>query len=105
VTDVSKLRVSVCVAFATLPHPKKLNYKAVRATNPGHIGYDKYRLLLPGPDYKVLVATSVKFDGHEFEFAADAFKELTDISNITAGDDIISDEMHLLADNDDDEDE
>jgi transposase InsO family protein len=49
VPDVSKLREFGCVAFATLPYPKKLNDKAVRATNLGHIGYDKYRLLLPGP--------------------------------------------------------
>jgi hypothetical protein len=49
-SDVSKLRVLGCVAFATLPHLKKLDDKAVRATNLGHIGYGKYRLLLPGPD-------------------------------------------------------
>jgi IS30 family transposase len=30
--DVSKLRVFGCVAFTTLPNPKNLNYKAVRAT-------------------------------------------------------------------------
>jgi hypothetical protein len=59
VPDVSKLRVFVCVAFATLPDPKNLDDKAVRATNLGHIGYGKYRLLLPGPDYKIFVATSV----------------------------------------------
>jgi hypothetical protein len=39
VPDVSKLRVFGCVAFATLPHTKKLDDKAVRATNLGHIGY------------------------------------------------------------------
>jgi transposase InsO family protein len=39
VPDVSKLRVFGCVAFATLPHPKKLDDKAVRATKIGHIGY------------------------------------------------------------------
>jgi hypothetical protein len=50
VPDVSKFRVFGCVAFATLPHPKKLDDKAVCATNLGHIGYGKYRLLLPGPD-------------------------------------------------------
>jgi hypothetical protein len=60
VHDVSKLHVFGCVAFATLTHPKKLDDKAVRATNLGHIGYGKYRLLLPGPDYKIFVATSVK---------------------------------------------
>jgi hypothetical protein len=62
VPDVSKLRVFGCVAFATLPHPKKLDDKAVSATNLGHICYGKYRLLLLGPDYKTFVATSVKFD-------------------------------------------
>jgi transposase InsO family protein len=50
VHDVSNFRVFGYVAFATLPHPKKLNDKAVRAANLGHIGYGKYRLLLPGPD-------------------------------------------------------
>jgi transposase InsO family protein len=59
VPDVSNLRVFGCVAFATLPHPKKLDDKAVRATNLGHIGYGKYRLLLAGPDYKIFVATVV----------------------------------------------
>jgi hypothetical protein len=105
VPDVSKLRVFGCVAFATLPHPKKLDDKAVRATNLGHIGYRKYRLLLPGPEYKIFVATSVKFDEQVFDFAADAVKEVTGIRNITGGDDIISDDMRLLADDDDDEDE
>jgi hypothetical protein len=62
VPDVSKLSVFGSVAFATLLHPKKLYDKALRATNLGHIGYGKYRLLLPGPDYKIFVATSVKFD-------------------------------------------
>jgi hypothetical protein len=33
VPDVSKLRVFGYVAFATLPHPKKLDDEAVRATN------------------------------------------------------------------------
>jgi hypothetical protein len=56
VPDVSKLRVFGCVAFATLPHTKKLDNKAVRATNLGHVGYGKYRLLLPGPDYKIFFA-------------------------------------------------
>jgi hypothetical protein len=105
VPDVSKLRVFCCVAFATLPHPKKLDDKAVRATNLGHIGYGKYRILRPGPDYKIFVATSVKFDEPVFDFAADAVKEVTGIRNITGGDDIISDDMPLLADDDDDEDE
>jgi hypothetical protein len=53
VPDVSKLRVSGCAVFATLPHPKKLEDKAVRATNLGHIGYGKFRLLLRGPEYKI----------------------------------------------------
>jgi hypothetical protein len=39
VPDVSKIRVFGCVPFAPLPHPKKLNDKAVRAKNLGHIGY------------------------------------------------------------------
>jgi hypothetical protein len=73
--------------------------------NLGHIGYGKYRLLLPEPDYKIFVATSVKFDKQVFDFAADAVKEVTGISNISGGDDIISDKMRLLADDDDDEDE
>jgi Reverse transcriptase (RNA-dependent DNA polymerase) len=105
VPDVSKLRMFGCVAFSTLPHPKKLDYKAVRATNLGHICYGKYRLLLPGPDYKIFVATSVKFDEQVFDFAADAVKEVTGIRNTTGGDDIISDDMRLLADDDEDEDE
>jgi Reverse transcriptase (RNA-dependent DNA polymerase) len=100
---VSKLRVFGCVAFATLPHPKKLDEKAVRATNLGHVGYGKYRLLLPGPDYKIFVATSVKFDEQVFDFAADAVKEATGIRNITGGGDMISEDMRLLADDDDDE--
>jgi hypothetical protein len=40
-----------------------------------------------------------------FDFAADAVKEVTGIRNITGGDDIISDDMRLLADDNDDEDE
>jgi hypothetical protein len=103
VPDVSKLRVFGCVAFATLPHPKKLDDKAVRAINLGHIDYGKYRLLLPEPDYKIFVATSVKFDEQVFDFAADAVKEVTGIRNITGGDDIISDGMRLLASADEDE--
>jgi transposase InsO family protein len=67
VPEVSKLRLFGCVAFATLPHPRKLDDKAVRATNLGHIGYGKYRLLLPGPDYTIVVATSVKFDEQLFD--------------------------------------
>jgi hypothetical protein len=105
VPDVSKLRVFGCVAFAKLPHPKKLEDKAVRATNLGHIGYGKYHLLLPGPDHKIFVATSVKFDEQVFDFAADAVKEVTGIRNITGGDDIISDDMRLLTNDDEDEDE
>jgi hypothetical protein len=105
VPDVSKLRVFGCVAFATLTHAKKLNDKAVRATNLGHIGYGKYRLLLPGPDYKVFVATPSKFDEQVFDVATDAVKEVTDIRNITAGDDIISDYMRLFANDNEDEDE
>jgi hypothetical protein len=81
VPDVSKLRVFDCVAFATRPHNKKLDDKAVRATNLGHIGCGKYLLLLPGPDYK----------------------EVTGIRNITGGDDIISKDMRLLASEDEDE--
>jgi hypothetical protein len=100
VPDVSKLRVFGCIAFATIPNPKKLDDKAVRATNLGHIGYGKYRLLLPRPDYKIFVATSVKFDEQVFDFAADPVKEATGIRNITEGDDIISDDMRLLASED-----
>jgi hypothetical protein len=105
VPNVSKLRVFCCVAFATLPHPKKLDDKAVRATNLGHIGYGKYRLQRPGPDYKTFVATSVKFDEQVFYFAVDAVKEVTGMRNITGDDDIISDDMRLLANDDEDEDE
>jgi hypothetical protein len=105
VPDVSKLRVFGCAAFATPPHPKKLDDKAVRATNLGHIGYGKYRLLLPGSDYKIFVATSVKFDEQVFDFAGDVVKEVTGTHNITGGDDIISDDMRLLANDDEDEDD
>jgi hypothetical protein len=101
----ASFRVFGCVAFATLPHPKKLDDKAVRATNLGHIGYGKYRLLLLGPDYKIFDATSVKFDEQMFDFAADAVKEVTGTRNISGGNDIISDDMRLLADDDDNEDE
>jgi hypothetical protein len=38
VPDVSKLRVFVCAVFATLPHPNKIENKAARASNLGHIG-------------------------------------------------------------------
>jgi hypothetical protein len=76
VPDVSKLREFGCVAFAKLEHPKKLDDKAVRATNLGHIGYGNYRQLLPGPDNKIFFATSVKFDEKVFDFAADAVKEV-----------------------------
>jgi hypothetical protein len=74
VPDVSKLRVFGWAVFATLPHPKKLDDKAVRATNLEHIGYGKYRLLLPGPEYKIFVATFVKFDENTFDNAADVDK-------------------------------
>jgi hypothetical protein len=103
VHDFRKLRVFGCVAFATLPRPKKLDDKTVRATNLGHIGYGEYRLLLPGPDYKIFIAISVKFDEQVFDFAADVVKEVTDIRNITVGDEIISDDMGLLADDDENE--
>jgi hypothetical protein len=103
VPGVIKLRVFCCVAFATLPHPKKHDGKAVCATNLGHIGYEKYRVLLPGPDYKTFVAMAVKFDEEVFDFAADAVKEVAGIRNITGGDDIIRDDMRLLANEDEDE--
>jgi hypothetical protein len=105
VPDVSKLGMFGCVAFATLPHPRKLDDKAVHATNLGLIGYRNYRLLLPGPGYKILVATSMKLDEQVFNFAANAVKEVTGTRNITGGDEIISDEMRLLANDDEDEDE
>jgi hypothetical protein len=47
----------------------------------------------------------VKVDEQVFDFAAVSVKEVTDIRNITAGDDIISDDMRLLADDDENEDE
>jgi hypothetical protein len=90
VPDVSKLCVFGCASFAMLSHPQKLYDKAVRATNLGCIGSGNYRLLLPGPDYKILVATSVKFDKKVFNFAANAVQKVTDIRNITGGDDTIS---------------
>jgi hypothetical protein len=83
----------------------KLDDKAVRAINLGHIGYGKYRLLQSGPDYKIFVATSVKFDEQVFDFAADAVKEVTSTRNITGGDDIISYDMCLIANDDVDEDD
>jgi hypothetical protein len=83
VPDISNLCVFGCVAFATLPDPKKLDDKAVCATILDHISHGKYRLLLPEPDYKTFVATSVKYDGQVFNFAADAVKEATSIRNIT----------------------
>jgi hypothetical protein len=104
VLDVSKLRVFGCVAFVTLPHFKKLDNKTVRATNLGHIGYGKYRLLLPGPDYKILAATSVKIGEKVFDSGAGAVKEVTGIRYITGGDDIISHDMRFFADYDEDED-
>jgi transposase InsO family protein len=105
VPDVKKLRVFGCVAIATLSYPKKLYDKEVRATNLGHIGYGKYRLLLPGPNCKIFVAISVKVDEQVFDFAAHAVKEETGIRNITGGDDIISDDTRPLADEDDNKDE
>jgi hypothetical protein len=63
------------------------------------------RLLLPGHDYKIFVATCVKSDEQVFDFAADAVKEETDILYITGGDDIISDDMRLLSNDDKNEDE
>jgi predicted ATP-grasp superfamily ATP-dependent carboligase len=53
----------------------------------------------------IFVSTSVKFAEQVFNFAADAVKVVTGIRNITGCDDIISDYMRLLADDDDDEDE
>jgi hypothetical protein len=47
----------------------------------------------------------VKFDKQVFDFAADVVKEVTGIRNITGGDDIISDNMRLPADDNDDKDE
>jgi hypothetical protein len=92
-----------CVAFATLSHPKKIDDKAVRATNLDHIGYGRYHLLRPGPDYKIFVSTSAKFDEQVFDFAADAGKEVTGTRNTNGDDDIISDDMRLLANDDKDE--
>jgi hypothetical protein len=100
-----KLRMEMCLmsasfaclaVFATLPHHKKLENKAMRATNLGHIGYGKYRLLLPGLEYKIFIATSVKFDEEVFDNATDAAKEVTGISNAAGGDDIISNANPLL---------
>jgi hypothetical protein len=109
-----KLHVEMCLmsasfaclaVFATLPHPKKLENKAMRATNLGHIGCGKYRLLLPELEYKIFIATSVKFDEEVFDNAADAAKEVTGISNAAGGDDIISNANTLLDSDDADEDE
>jgi hypothetical protein len=102
--DICKLCGFGCVAFAKLPHPKKLDDKAVRASNLGHIDYGMYRLLLSGPDYKIFVATSVKFDEQVFDFSADAVKEVTGIRNITGGDDISSEGIGWLADDGEDKD-
>jgi Reverse transcriptase (RNA-dependent DNA polymerase) len=46
---------------------------------------------------------SVKFDKQVFDFAADAVKEVTGIRSITGCDEIISDDMRLLASEDEDE--
>jgi phosphohistidine phosphatase SixA len=46
----------------------------------------------------------VKFDEQMFDISADVVKEVTCIRNITRGDDIISDDMRLLANDDEDED-
>jgi hypothetical protein len=105
VPDVSKLRVLGCAVLATLPYPKKLEDKAVRATNLRHIGYGKYRLLLPGPDFKIFIAISVKFDEEDFGNAADAAKEVTGISKAVGGDEVISNAKPLLDSDDGDEDE
>jgi hypothetical protein len=105
VPDVSKLRVFGCAVFATLPHPKKLEDKDVRATNLELVGYGKYSLLLPGPEYKIFIVTSVKFDEEVFGNAVDAAKEVTGISKATGGDDIISYANPLLDSDDGDEDE
>jgi hypothetical protein len=77
----------------------------VRTTNLGHISHGKYRLLLPGLEYKIFIATSVKFDDEVFDNAADAAKEVTGISNAAGGDDIISNANPLLDSDDVDEDE
>jgi hypothetical protein len=45
----------------------------------------------------------VKVDEQVLDFAADAVKKVTGIRNITGGDDIISDDMRLLANDDEDE--
>jgi hypothetical protein len=45
----------------------------------------------------------VKFDEQVFDSATDAVKEVTGIRNITGGDDIISDDMRLLASEDENE--
>jgi hypothetical protein len=74
----------------------------LRATNLDHVGYGKYRLLLPGPDYKIFVETSVEFHEQVFDSAADAVKQVTGIRNISGGDDIISDYMRLHASEDED---
>jgi hypothetical protein len=47
----------------------------------------------------------VKFDEQVFDSAADAVKEVTGIRNITGGDDIIRDDMRLLANDGEDKDE
>jgi hypothetical protein len=105
VPDVSNIRVFGCAVFSTFPHAKKSGNKAARATNLGHIGYGKYRLLLPGPEYKIFIATSVKFDEEVFDNAADVAKEETGISNAAGGDDIISNAKPLLDSDDVNEDE
>jgi hypothetical protein len=97
---ISNLRVFGWAVFATLSHPKKLDDEAVRANNLSHIGFGKYHLLLPEPDYMIFVSTSVKFDKKVFDFAADAAKEVAGIDNTTGGDDIISKNKRLLADDD-----
>jgi hypothetical protein len=48
------------------------------------------------PEYKIFIATSVKFDDNVFDNAADAAKEVTGISNAARGDDIISNARPML---------
>jgi hypothetical protein len=92
-SNVSKLRVFGCAVFVPLPHPRKLDNKEARAANLGHIGYVKCRLLLPGHDYRIFIAISVKFDVEVFDFAADSAKNVTGKGNTTEDDDTFSDEM------------
>jgi hypothetical protein len=56
------------------------------------------------PEYKIFIATSVKFDDNVFDNAADAAKEVTGISNAARGDDIISNAKPMLDSDDGDQD-